>query len=144
MNNENKQKSPIIFTYRVTIQETHLDVFGHVNNAAYLVLFEQARWDLLTKTGFGLKKIQESKFGPTLLELKISFLCELYARDQIVIESMMRSYDGKVGALIQTMLRNDEVCCKAEMLVGLFDMTARKLVLPTDEWMRALGLSPLS
>ena len=37
-----------IYEYEKTILEQHLDTFGHVNNAAYLVLYEEARWDFIT------------------------------------------------------------------------------------------------
>ena len=46
-----------IFSYPLIIKEMDLDTFGHVNNARYLTLFEDARWDLITKNGYGLKKI---------------------------------------------------------------------------------------
>jgi acyl-CoA thioester hydrolase len=47
-----------IHTYPLTIKETYLDTFGHVNNAMYLALLEEARWDLITTNGYGLKIIQ--------------------------------------------------------------------------------------
>lgn len=31
-----------IFTYPMLIKESHLDSFGHMNNATYLELFENA------------------------------------------------------------------------------------------------------
>lgn len=37
-----------IFQYDMVIKIHHLDTFGHVNNAAYLQIFEEARsWDIL-------------------------------------------------------------------------------------------------
>jgi acyl-CoA thioester hydrolase len=33
-----------------------------------------------------------------------------------------------------------EICCEATFVVGLFDLQARKLVLPTPAWLHALGL----
>lgn len=140
---QDKDAHPItskIFSYPMSILETHLDVFGHVNNAVYLTLFEEARWALLNDGGYGLQKIMADGLGPTILELKISFLKELKARDCILIETQMVSYAGKVGRLEQKMLRNEEVCCKADMLVGLFDIKARRLVVPTSEWLQAIGM----
>ena len=34
-----------------------------------------------------------------------------------------------------------ELCCDAMFTVGLFDLRARRLVRPTGEWAKALGLS---
>lgn len=128
-----------IYSYPVTIKEIYLDTFGHVNNALYLTLFEEARWDCITKNGFGLKKIQEEKIGPTILEIKINFSKELRLRDEINIETQLISYEKKIGKLSQKMLRGDEVCCSAEFTIGLFDLKSRRLILPTREWLFAVG-----
>ena len=48
------------FVYETLIRESHLDTFGHVNNATYLQLYEEARWELITRNGYGLAKVRES------------------------------------------------------------------------------------
>lgn len=128
------------FSYPLTIREQHLDTFGHVNNATYLTLFEEARWELITQNGYGLSYIRETGLGPTILEINIKFLKELRLRDEIIIESKMISYEGKIGKITQTMLRKNEPCCIAEFTVALFSISERKLVLPTPEWLKAIGL----
>lgn len=128
-----------MFTYPILIKETYLDTFSHVNNATYLTLFEEARWDLITKNGYGLKKIQETGCGPTMLEIKVCYLKELKLRDEIIIESRMLSYDKKIGKMEQKMVRSGEVCCTFELIFGLFSLKERKLILPTPEWLKAIG-----
>jgi thioesterase-3 len=128
-----------IFTYPILIKEAYLDSFGHMNNAAYLTLFEEARWDLITKNGYGLQKIKETGIGPTILQITISFLKELRLRDEVMIETQFLSYEKKISKIMQTMLRNNEVCCKAEFTIGLFDLSLRKLISPTPEWLSAIG-----
>ena len=63
------------FIYTVMIKENHLDTFGHVNNAAYLTLYEEARWDFITKNGYGLEVIQNEKKGPMYESSFESFGC---------------------------------------------------------------------
>ncbi|MGN6646957.1 MAG: acyl-CoA thioesterase [Cytophaga sp.] len=128
------------FSYPLIIREHHLDTFGHVNNATYLSILEEARWELITQNGYGLSYIRETGLGPTILEINIKFIKELRLREEIIIESKMISYEGKVGKIVQTMLRNRDVCCIAEFTVGLFSVKERKLVLPTPEWLKAIGL----
>ncbi len=128
-----------IFTYPVLIKEVYLDTFGHVNNAMYLTLFEEARWDLITKNGYGVAKIKESGLGPTIMEVNMKYLKELRLREQIVIESELISYERKVGKIQQRMVRAGEICCAADFVFGLFDVRERKLVLPTPEWLKAVG-----
>ena len=133
-------ENAVLFSYPITIREQHLDTFGHVNNATYLTLFEEARWELITQNGYGLSYIRETGLGPTILEINIKFMKELRLRQEIAIKSQMLSYEGKVGKLIQTMVRNNESCCVAEFTVGLFSVQERKLVLPTPEWLKAIGI----
>lgn len=129
-----------IHTYAYVIKETCLDSFGHVNNAAYLTLLEEARWDLVTKNGYGLDEIKKTGLGPTVLSITLNFSKELRARDEIVIETHMLSYERKIGKILQKIVRNGEVCCEATFVIGLFDMNKRKLVLPTEAWLRAVGI----
>ena len=127
------------FSTQITIKETNLDTFGHVNNAMYLTLLEQARWDLITGNSYGLKEIKERGFGPVILEVKLQYLKELKNRDVITITTQCLDYSGKVGLLEQKMLLGDAVAAQAQYKFGLFDTKARKLVDPSPEWLAAIG-----
>lgn len=130
-----------IHKYEILIRESHLDTFGHVNNATYLALFEEARWDLITSRGYGLAEIHKVGKGPIILEIKLQFKKELRLRQKITIQSQMLSYKGKVGTIKQWMTNQPgDLCCEMEMVFGLFDLKTRKLVEPTPEWSKALGL----
>jgi thioesterase-3 len=124
------------------IRESHLDTFGHVNNARYLDLFEEARWDIIEARGFGMKQIRDRKLGPVILDVSLKFAKELRLREQIVIRSESEPYDGgKVMTMVQTMLnQKGEICCVGRFTFGLFDLEKRKLVTPTEEWCYAVGL----
>lgn len=128
------------FTYSFVVEKKHLDSFGHVNNAMYLMLFEAARWDLIIKNNYGLEKIQATGIGPTILEIRIRFVRELLLGQEITIESEMVMLKNKIGKMAQKMIRNGQVCCEAEFTIGLFDLKARKLILPTPEWLKAIGV----
>ena len=133
------------FEYDLTILESHLDTFGHVNNAVYLTLFEQARWQAITPRGFGLAEIQKSKLGPTILEIQIRFKREIKLREPIKILTKVLEQKGKVCTLRQTMMNErGEEACVADFVIGLFDLQKRKLIEPTPEWRFALGLDALT
>ncbi|MFL5897830.1 MAG: acyl-CoA thioesterase [Solirubrobacterales bacterium] len=126
------------------ISEAHLDSFGHMNNARYLELFEQARWDLITEGGFGIDVIRRTATGPVILEVQLRFLRELAPRDPIVIRSELLSYAGKVGKMRQEMVKVADGASAAEAIFtfGLFDLNRRKLIEPSAAWARAVGLQP--
>lgn len=126
--------------YPVLIVETHLDFFGHVNNATYLQLFEEARWDLITKAGFGVDVIKQKGIGPVILEVRLQFKKELRNREHITIRTWSKEYKGKVGTLVQAMINEKgEEAARAEFVFGLFDLRARKLIDPTPEWKAAIS-----
>lgn len=126
----------------VKIPETVLDMFGHVNNAAYLSLFEQARWDVVAPLGFGVQDIHKNMQGPTLLEVKMQFRREIRAREQIKIRTFVTGQAGKITHLRQIMVKeNGDEACIADFVLALFDLKMRKLIEPTEAWKRALGLA---
>ncbi|MBP9682132.1 MAG: acyl-CoA thioesterase [Bacteriovorax sp.] len=132
-----------IFEYDKLILEHHLDTFGHVNNAVYLSLYEEARWDFITKNGFGIKEILESKVGPVLLDLQLTFKSELGNREKIKIISQARTEmrNKFVMQLDQKMVKeNGKVASSITLSVGMMDLKERKLITPSAEWLKALGV----
>jgi acyl-CoA thioester hydrolase len=129
--------------YRLLILEKHLDTFGHVNNAVYLEILEEARWDLITRNGYGLDEVHRRGIGPVVLDVHLRFVQEIRNRQAVTVRTWVESYSGKIGKLAQQ-VRDDagDLCCDAKLTIGLLDLTARKLIRPTAEWVRALGLGP--
>jgi len=130
-----------VFEQTIVIREEHLDTFGHVNNARYLEMFEQARWDLITENGFGLEQVKASGTGPVILEVTLKFMREVGNRQTMRIVSTLDSYEGKIGRMTQLLLDDQErVCCEGKFVFGQWDTKTRKLIEPTPEWRRAVGL----
>jgi thioesterase III len=130
-----------VHEYELVIREQHLDTFGHVNNAKYLEILEEARWDLVTRNGYGLAEVMRRRIGPTILELNMKFQRELRNRQRITIRSWTESYVGKIGRFVQQIVDAEgNLCCETLFTIGLFDLTARKLIPPTPEWVKAIGL----
>jgi YbgC/YbaW family acyl-CoA thioester hydrolase len=130
-----------VHEFRVQIREHHLDTFGHVNNAAYMQIFEDARWEVITENGYGLKEVAASKIGPTILESHLKFRREIKNRETIVVRTWVSGHSGKITTLRQVMVNEKgEEACVADFVSGLFDMNTRRLVEPSPEWMKAIGL----
>lgn len=132
--------------YSVTIRETHIDSLGHVNNAVYLTLFEEARWEWITAGGYGLAEIKQYRQSPVILDVTAKFLREVHVREEVQIESRLLSYEGKIAKLQQDMIRTGKdgtqtVCCAALFTMGFFDLESRKLIAPTPLWKKALGMA---
>ena len=123
--------------FKYTIQETDLDFVGHVNNATYVRIFEQARWQLLFDNGYTLADINRTQQTPIILSINISYLKELTARQGIEVQTKFVDFKNKVGLLEQKMLitGSEIVACSAEISYGIFDMKSRKLIAPSKEWL---------
>jgi acyl-CoA thioester hydrolase len=103
---------------------------------------EDARWEWITAGGYGLARVKELQQGPTILQCSLEFRRELRNRTKVVIRSWVESYKGKIGRVCQEIRFEDgSLACSASFVVGLFDLRARKLVEPSDEWLVAVGLS---
>lgn len=130
-----------MFEYALLIREFHLDSYGHVNNATYLEILEEARWDFITKNGYGYKKVHELKQGPVILEINIKFKSELKLRETVLIRTSMVDYKGKIGHIKQEIIKEDgNTAAEAIFTIGLFDLANRRLIEPTDLWLKAIGL----
>lgn len=128
------------FEYKIKIVEHHLDTFGHMNNATYLSLYEEARWDFITQNGYGLEEIQKELKGPVILDVSCRYKREIKNRETITIVSHTKEMKGKIGQIYQEMIKEDgTVASDATFTVGFMDMKLRKLISPTEAWLRAVG-----
>lgn len=132
----------LMYEYETLIQEFHLDSFGHVNNAVYVELYEEARWDFITRNNFGLKEIQEYQVGPVILDLKVRFKRELVNREKIKITSQTIAIVSTKIQVLEQKIYNaaGKIASEAEFTVGFFDLKNRKLIDSSPEWLKAIGV----
>jgi len=121
--------------YKKQILEQYLDVYGHVNNASYLTLFEEARWDMVSERGCGYEFVQKTRKGPVILEVNLRFAKELKLREWVVIETQLKKYDGKIGEIEQKILKEGgALATQGVFKFGLFDLEKRRLIEPDKKW----------
>lgn len=127
--------------YQTCILETMIDSMGHLNNATYLQLFEEARWQWCHDKGVGYDYVVKNQIGFAILEVNLRFGKELKAREQVRITTKIVGFKKKIATIEQIMLNESgDVCCSAVFTSGLFDLKKRKLVAPSDEWLERLGV----
>ena len=129
------------FIYRTKTLPIHIDSFGHVNNSSYLVLYEEARWDILNKGDWEVDKIQKEKIGPVLLNVNLSFKKELSLGENIEIHGHISQIKNKKVIKFYQEIHNSsgQIASTALFEIGLFDLEKRKLINITDEWLSVLG-----
>ena len=129
------------FTYEMDILERHLDSFGHVNNATYLEIYEEARWDILEESGRGLEYIIQNKIGPVVLDINITYKKELRNREKIKVESNFEEMKNRLVMTFNQRILNEQkqIVSEIKLSIGVMDLSTRKLLNPSDEWVKAIG-----
>ncbi|MBU0551651.1 acyl-CoA thioesterase [Myxococcota bacterium] len=120
------------------IYETYLDLYGHVNNAKYMELYEQARWDWLNQSSLGADFIKSTNVGPVILKVEIEFIKEIKSRQTINIYTWVARHEKKIFYIEQEMrFPNGDLASRATFTGGLIDLNIRRLVEPNDVWIMA-------
>lgn len=131
----------IIYEYQTQILEHHLDTFGHVNNAKYLELYEEARWDIIHSRGYGVREIEQKKQGPVVLDVTCRFKAELKNREIVKITSEAINVKSKISQMKQAMIKEDgTIASEAVFTFGFMDLEKRKLIEQPKSWLDALGV----
>lgn len=136
-----KEKSEV-HEYRLQIQEKDIDLLGHVNNATYFQLLEEARWAMITPLGWGREDVLKKQVSPIVLDARIRFKRELLKGENVLIRTWCHGAQGKTCQVGQSVLKpNHKEACEASFTMGLMDLKTRKLIQPPENWWRAVGLA---
>lgn len=125
------------FEYKTKATSEQLDVYGHVNHANYLTLFEDSRWAYYKTKGLSQESVKKDQVGPVVLKVNIAYRKEISADEEIVIKFEDQGYRYNLWNLRQLMIKpNGKVACVADYTFGLMDLKERKLITPKDNWMK--------
>jgi YbgC/YbaW family acyl-CoA thioester hydrolase len=69
----------------VKVRNHHIDSYGHVNNAQYLVYLEDARTDFFEELGYGLQVLDARKIQVFLTEVTLKFKSPTTVNDWLEI-----------------------------------------------------------
>jgi acyl-CoA thioesterase FadM/predicted enzyme related to lactoylglutathione lyase len=129
-----------IFHYETTISAEQVDLFGHVNNAAYLSIFEAARWSTLTEAGSTWSDLAAIGVGPVVLDVALHFIQEVREGETVRVETHFLPTSPRRFVAHHRMLGADaRLRAAAEIQAGFFDMTTRRLVTPPTALLSVLG-----
>lgn len=90
-----------------TIRTFHTDGFGHVNNARYLELLEEARWQFAEQIDL-IRMLQEANLGFIIMEIRLQFRAPVMEGDSIDVATSLISLGTASGEVRQTVRRSEE------------------------------------
>ncbi len=131
------------FCVPLTVRGYETDMLGHLNQAVYLSYAEHARWSMLQAAGVGLEELIRRDVGPVVLETTIRYRRELRAGDEVEVTCGFAWGEGKSFRLHQTIRKADgTVAAEIEVVAGLMDLNARKLVADPRRHLKELAADP--
>jgi thioesterase-3 len=86
------------------IRSFHTDRFGHVNNARYLELLEEARWRFAEHHGL-VDLLNEQNLGFIIMELNLRFRLPIVEGDTIQILTRLITLGSDLGEVEQLITR---------------------------------------
>ncbi len=129
--------------FQTTVQSTHLDMFGHVNNARFLEYFEWARWDWARRADVDLMGYIARGLSPAAVWMGITYERELRMGDEILVATRVGAIGHKSFTLHQELRGADGLrsACLEAKLVFVSGETRRAVPLPVEfrEVLEGLG-----
>ena len=121
------------------VRSTQVDLFGHLNNAAYLEIYEWARWEWAESGGDDpLKMVEEKRIGPAILHIDLTFSKEIRQNEEITVRTWYHSMERIRAQIAQEMIKADgQVASKVLITYVMMNLETRKVTSIPDE-MRAL------
>lgn len=113
-------------TTRIKIRGYHEDRFGHINNARYLEILEEARWELLETRGLGPAFFRRQGVFPVVVRLEIAYRRPASAGDILEVTAEVAEL-GRRRIVIAQQARDEasgKVCVTATVTVVFLDETS--------------------
>ncbi|MEA2107807.1 MAG: thioesterase family protein [Pseudomonadota bacterium] len=126
----------------ITVRSSHIDMFGHVNNAKYIEFLEWDRVQMAEDHGVDFMGMVAEGIGPAVVHLEVNYRREASMGDILVIDTRaVELKNDKVGTLEQTITnkKSGEIICDAVITFVMFDLHRRKSV-PMPEAMKKFFL----
>lgn len=122
---------PVKLSLRIDWSE--LDLFGHVNNVAYLKYIQASRvnyWETIGLT----RTYEETKLGPMLASTSCAFRRPLFYPGNITVEARVSFIKNtSFGIHHRIINENNELAAEADDVIVMFDFnTNQKIAFPNE------------
>ena len=127
---------------QLTVYPDECDAYGHLNQAAYLALFERARWELLAR-GPGMDAFTRAGVWPAMRRCTIDYHAGVWPGDILAFEVLLVSRGRTSFTLTQRAVRTRDLrlVAEAEMVFVCIDRTEQPVAVP-DDILAALTAAP--
>lgn len=121
----------MIHEYRRRIFGYECDIYGHLNNANYLHLYEEARSVFLEDIELPIRKLQELGLAIYITKADLEFIKGVELESEAVIKSWIINGSRLRGLWQQEIYVNDELCNRIT-IEGVFTSNGKPRRLPKE------------
>lgn len=124
------------------VKKEWLDVYGHMNEAYYLVSFSNATWALQDYFNIGPTYTEDTDNALYTVESHLRYLHEVRAPAKLNIDSFIFGFDKKRIHVGHIMMVNGKECATFECILLHINMKAAKSTAFSEEQLSALASAP--
>ncbi len=106
--------------YRRKIFGYECDIYGHLNNANYLHLYEEARADALEEMDMSIGNLSEEGIHIYLSEITLNFKLGLPVGEKVIINTRMIKATRATSIWKQEIFNNANELCNTAIIRGVF------------------------
>jgi len=96
------------------------DIYGHLNNANYLHLYEEARADALEEMDMSVGELNKQGINIYLSEIKLTFKIGLPVGEKVVIDTRMIQATRATSIWKQEIFNSADELCNIAIVRGVF------------------------
>lgn len=108
------------------------DIYGHLNNAIYLHIYEEARSDALDQMGMSIQKLNEKNIGIFLINLELEFIKAIQMGEIITVHSDIIKSTRLKATWKQEIFNSKNELCNRAIVKGVFIKDTKPNRLPKD------------
>lgn len=110
----------MIFEYRRKIFGYECDIYGHLNNAVYQHLYEEARSDALERMELPLKVLNDEGIQIFLRKIEIDYLMGIPMGSEVLIKSRISEYNRVKSLWLQEIENREGDIMSRALVTGVF------------------------
>lgn len=124
-------------TLPIQLRFNDVDKFGHVNNTVYFSFYDLGKTEYFASVCPG---VDWEKDGIVVVHIEADFLAQIFASDQIAVQTAVSEIGTKSFHLIQRVIdvNTQEVKCICKSVMVTFDLEKHESKALTNEWIDAI------
>ena len=118
--------------YKRRIFGYECDIYGHLNNANYLHLYEEARADALEQMGLAVRELNKSGLHIYLTSIELTFKKGITLEEIVTIKSSIKEMNRVSTIWEQKIYNSKNELCNTAIVKGVFVKNGKPVRLPKE------------